>query len=146
MKLTEAQLIEKAKAYAQQNYENGMDTFVECYDNDQWRTLINNSDEDTGEDRLMTWTQIKKTMDAIASVWRDRQADAEYHRRQAIGDPEKAAQVETVQLVKDCPEVEAAFRQVMKDVYGQSYLFDMHLEMPVKEAWEFIHHLQHLND
>ena len=50
------------------------------------------------------------------------------------------------QLVKDNPEVEAAFRQAMKDSHGQPFLFDHQLEMTVHEAREAIHAMRHAND
>lgn len=141
MKLTEAQLIEKAKEYAQQNYENGMDMFVECYEEEEWAGLVH-----TPGGKLMTWDETKNVMDSVASVRRERQADADYHIRQAIGEPAKAAQVETAQLVKDNPQVESALRQAVKNSCGQPFLSDYDLNMTVEEARKHIHHLQHLND
>jgi|PlaIllAssembly_1097288.scaffolds.fasta_scaffold02066_10 hypothetical protein len=55
-------------------------------------------------------------------------------------------QAQQEQLVKDNPTVETAFRQAMKDFYGQPYLFDYQLDMTVEEARATIHTLRHLND
>jgi hypothetical protein len=49
-------------------------------------------------------------------------------------------------LVKDDPACETAFRQAMKDTYGQPYLFDYQLEMTAQEAWNEIHAMRHCND
>jgi hypothetical protein len=76
--------VQLAKDYAQKNYNKGFDTFVECYTDDEWREFVN--DHGRG---LMTWPTVKRVMIRIASVWQDRQAEADYQRRAAIGEPEK---------------------------------------------------------
>ena len=58
-------MIEKAKAYALANYENGFDTFVECFDHDEWVEFIGEMD---------SWLEVKDMMDCLADVWRDRRA------------------------------------------------------------------------
>lgn len=65
--MTTSELIEKAKAYAQENYEKGMDTFVECYTQSEWEEFVAECD---------TWEEMKETMDSCADVWNDRRADA----------------------------------------------------------------------
>ena len=60
------------KAWAVANYENGADTFVECWDrNDYVRSL-----ERHGGDLAAT----QKTHEAVASVYLERQADARNSR------------------------------------------------------------------
>lgn len=130
--IKEAILIALAQDYAQRNYENGMDTIIECWSDYDWLAFIKREG--------FNWKRIKAAMDSLAAIWMERKADADYHRRQAIGAPEDE------QLVKDNPEVEKAFRQAMKDYHGQPYLFDYQLDMTVKEAREEIHHMTHAND
>ncbi len=65
----EAILIEKAKGFATENYENGYDRFVECYEREQWHEFVT---DENGE--LMSWSQIKKRMESIASVWSEKAA------------------------------------------------------------------------
>lgn len=55
-------------AYAEANYTNGMDTFVECYSVADYQELL---DENGGD-----VDATKAFMDEIADVYRDRQADA----------------------------------------------------------------------
>jgi len=50
-------IIKKAKAYAEDNYNNGMDFFVECYERDQWVEEVSREDG-----TLMTWREVKKSM------------------------------------------------------------------------------------
>ena len=69
------QLIEKAKAYAEANYTKGMDTFVECYGDDEWREFLR-GDEGWGTPDITTWKDCKSMMDTMADIWSDRQADA----------------------------------------------------------------------
>jgi hypothetical protein len=66
--MSKQEIITKAKEYAKENYENGMDTFVECYTQSEWEEFAEDCD---------TWEEMKETMDSCADVWRDRQADAE---------------------------------------------------------------------
>lgn len=74
--MSEHNLIEKAKAYAQARYDEGYDTFVECYGNDEWAEFV--VDYDTKEP--MTWPRVKACMDNMAEVWADRRADAATYR------------------------------------------------------------------
>jgi hypothetical protein len=50
-------VIEKAKAYAEANYNNGMDFFVECYERDQWVDEVSRLDG-----TLKPWREVKKAM------------------------------------------------------------------------------------
>jgi hypothetical protein len=50
-------VIEKAKAYAEDNYNNGMDFFVECYERDQWEEEVSREDG-----TLKPWREVKKSM------------------------------------------------------------------------------------
>tara|TARA_B110000438_G_C15668416_1_gene587088 strand:+ start:614 stop:862 length:249 start_codon:yes stop_codon:yes gene_type:complete len=54
------ELIEAARTFCLDNYENGFDEFVECYEDDEWLELAT---KENGE--LMTWkellTEIKRT-------------------------------------------------------------------------------------
>lgn len=82
-RLTEAELIQRAKEYAQKNYERGFDTFVECYTDEDWRELVTH-DQFASADKvgtLRSWKEIQSTMRSCADVWSDRQAEADYQRR-----------------------------------------------------------------
>ena len=37
---TTAQIIEMAKEFAESNYDDGMDYFVECYENKEWLDFV----------------------------------------------------------------------------------------------------------
>ena len=56
-------IIEKAEAYAEANYNNGMDFFVECYERDQWIEEVSREDG-----TLMTWEEVKKAMREHANL------------------------------------------------------------------------------
>jgi len=66
--------IEKLQAYAKANYEKGMDTFVECYDRDEWLRFLARYHD--------SLTDCKQAMRQLASVYRERYADAAYEGRQ----------------------------------------------------------------
>lgn len=63
-------VIEKAKAYAKNNYNNGMDFFVECFDRDQWVEEVSREDG-----TLMTWREVKKSMREYATLRAEHKAD-----------------------------------------------------------------------
>ena len=63
-------VIEKAKAYAKDNYNNGMDFFVECFDRDQWVEEVSREDG-----TLMTWREVKKSMREYATLRAEHKAD-----------------------------------------------------------------------
>lgn len=75
MKLTQEEAVKRMKAWAMENYENGADTFVECWETSDYVELFNEHGGVLGE--------CMKTLKRMASVYRERQADAEYHRSQA---------------------------------------------------------------
>jgi hypothetical protein len=56
------QIIDKAKAYAEANYDKGMDIFVECFGGAEWNDFIHYS-EFEGKSGLMPWNEVKKEMD-----------------------------------------------------------------------------------
>ena len=63
--------IEEAKAWALENYEKGADTFVECYSTSDWEEHL----REAGSEKA-AWKMLKR----LASVYRERQADARFHR------------------------------------------------------------------
>lgn len=75
MKTTKT-LITTLQAFAQANYENGMDTMVECWGDTEYDELLKDS---------KTLDAAKASMEELASVYREQQADAAYHSEQAIG-------------------------------------------------------------
>jgi len=63
-------VIEQAKAYAKDNYDNGMDFYVECYDQEQWVQEVSREDG-----TLMTWKEVKKEMKDFSKLRSDHIAD-----------------------------------------------------------------------
>lgn len=59
------ELINILKAYAEKNYNKGMDSFVECYDTAEWQELI---DENGGSE-----AKCKKMMRDLASIFKERE-------------------------------------------------------------------------
>jgi hypothetical protein len=51
-------VIEKAKAYAKANYNNGMDYFVECYADEQWQDYVHCYETKA----LKSWQEVKAEM------------------------------------------------------------------------------------
>lgn len=70
-KMERAEVIKNMKAWCLENYENGADTMVECWDDQDYDDMI----ERAGSDEV-AWEDLK----AVASVYADRQADARYYR------------------------------------------------------------------
>lgn len=66
-----AEVIENMKAWCLENYENGADTMVECWEDSDYDDMIvrSGSDEEA-------WEVLK----AIARIYEDRQADARSYR------------------------------------------------------------------
>lgn len=64
--------IENMIQWSLENYDNGADTMVECWSRDDYFRLICDCDLD--------FDQAWDTLKAIASIYRDQQADAAYHR------------------------------------------------------------------
>lgn len=63
------ELIATLKAIAIARYEDGWDTFVECYTDEDWRREIESLNA-TSEDKVIEF------FEGIASIYRDRYADA----------------------------------------------------------------------
>ncbi len=63
-------VIEKAKAFAEENYNNGFDFYVECYDQEQWVEKVSRKDG-----TLMTWAQVKKSMKESVELRAEIRAD-----------------------------------------------------------------------
>ena len=74
-RLKSGDAIERMKFWAMENYTNGADTFIECWSDDEYLELFNEHGGNLGE--------CLKTLKALASVYKERQADADYHRGQA---------------------------------------------------------------
>jgi hypothetical protein len=72
MKLNQETIINRLKAIAEARYNQGWDTFVECYDHADW--LAFTTDDDTG--KPMTWAKAYGLAVDCVSVWRERQAEA----------------------------------------------------------------------
>ncbi len=66
-----AEVIKNMKAWCLENYENGADTMVECWADQDYDDMI----ERAGSDEE-AWEDLK----AVASVYADLQADARYYR------------------------------------------------------------------
>ena len=78
MNMSRTKLVAAVKEYAQANYEKGgWDVIVECWDDEQISTVIAPA---------KTLDAALKNMRCIVDVYAERQADAEFHRREAIGD------------------------------------------------------------
>lgn len=60
--------IETLKAYAQANYEEGMDSFIECYSDDEWLELLNSHNNCV--------KAAKADMRQVAGIHLERQANA----------------------------------------------------------------------
>lgn len=74
-RLDETTAVARMKAWAMENYENGADTFVECWEDGDFLELFSEHGGNFGE--------CMKTLKRMASVYRERQADADYYRSQA---------------------------------------------------------------
>lgn len=70
-----AETIAEMKAWCLENYENGADTMVECWDTSDYVDNI----ERCGGDVEEAWKVLK----AVAGVYADRQADARHYRENA---------------------------------------------------------------
>lgn len=63
--------IEQMKAWCLENYENGADTMVECWEDEDYANLI---------DSAPSWEEAWNVLKSVASVYRERQADARYYK------------------------------------------------------------------
>jgi hypothetical protein len=61
MNMTKEQIIEKAKKLALSRYNEGYDTFVECYDQKEWEEFVEG----------MNWTQVQDEMAQMVSLWEE---------------------------------------------------------------------------
>lgn len=67
------------KAHALANYEaGGWDVIVECWEDDEITDHIQSAGVQTEEDAITLFKPL-------VSVWAERQADADYYRREALG-------------------------------------------------------------
>ena len=64
-------VIEKAKAYAKANYNNGMDYFVECYADEQWQDYVHCYETKA----LKSWQEVKAEMFQDAKNYAEHKAD-----------------------------------------------------------------------
>lgn len=62
------EIIEKLKAYALAHYNEGFDTFVECYDDKAWEEFVKD---------IPTYEEALQLLKDIASVHEDRRLNAE---------------------------------------------------------------------
>lgn len=83
--MQQSDLIKKCKEYAESNYSNGYDTFVECYDNDEWVEFLSGYfiDDEEVLPPITSWKKAKSLMEQLASVWSEQRADAQYHTQNA---------------------------------------------------------------
>jgi hypothetical protein len=58
-------LILKAKAFAQERYNEGLDFFVECYTDEEWVEYIQ-------EDKYKNWKELKAGMLKHAAIIKER--------------------------------------------------------------------------
>ena len=63
-------VIEKAKKLAEDNYDNGYDAFVECYDDEDWEKFVKDHNG-----KLQSWSEVKARMKEMVVFWADRRAD-----------------------------------------------------------------------
>jgi hypothetical protein len=76
--MKQATIIKRLQARALAKYNEGWDTFVECYELADWVAFTTN--DDTGEP--MTWREALAMAETCASVWRERQAEAAHYREE----------------------------------------------------------------
>ena len=70
---TQAELVQRAKAFAKENYDNGYDPFFEGYDDDDWTFFVKG---------LPNWRSVKSAMKNLRDVWEDHRAELEEMRYQ----------------------------------------------------------------
>jgi hypothetical protein len=73
-RLTTSDKIARLKAWAEENYTKGADTFVECYDDSDWTQLLERCNGSLFE--------ALHCVKRCAAVYRERQADAAHYRRE----------------------------------------------------------------
>lgn len=73
-------LVEFIKAHALANYEaGGWDVVVECWDDAEIASHLQTCNAQTEGEALAAFAPL-------IDVWSDRQADADFHQREALGD------------------------------------------------------------
>jgi len=73
--MTKAEGISALKQFALDHYEDGYDTFVECYGTEEWNELWDEQAEKGGTP-TDTYNHCLQLMACCADVWEDRRADA----------------------------------------------------------------------
>jgi len=63
------ELAMKLKAHAEKHYDEGWDTFVECYEDSEYVEFVGD---------MTTWAEVLAMAEDINSVTNDRRADARY--------------------------------------------------------------------
>lgn len=85
-------LVEQVKAYARGHYDTGgWDTIIECWDDRRIGESLQYwgpGDRDPHECTTIEQVLENSTLCSVVSVWKDREADAQFHVRQALGDEE----------------------------------------------------------
>jgi hypothetical protein len=76
--MKQATIIKRLQARALAKYNEGWDTFAECYELADWVAFTTN--DDTGEP--MTWREALALAERCASVWRERAAEAARHSKE----------------------------------------------------------------
>jgi hypothetical protein len=76
--MNQSTIIKRLQARALAKYNQGWDTFAECYELADWITFTTN---DAGEP--MTWREALALAEACAGVWLDRQQEAAHYREEA---------------------------------------------------------------
>lgn len=72
MALTLDEKVAKLQSWCEANYERGADTMVECWDRADYVKLL--ADNENSPRRALS------ILKSLASIYRDQQADAAYHR------------------------------------------------------------------
>jgi len=69
---TRAEAIAALKKWCEDNYSNGADTMVECWETKDYEGLLERLNDD--------YEAALNVLQRLSSVYRDQHADAEYHR------------------------------------------------------------------
>jgi hypothetical protein len=75
-KMTKEQKIALFEKWAIKHYDNGADTIIECWEEEDFNALLQ-----THNNSVMASLRL---LSRLASVYRERQADAAYHQSQAF--------------------------------------------------------------
>jgi hypothetical protein len=77
--MNQSTIIKRLQARALAKYNQGWDTFVECYELADWLEFTTN---DAGEP--MTWREALDMAEQCVSIWREREAEAARYREDFI--------------------------------------------------------------